>query len=130
MKVYPLMKPSLMEGRNKEVAGIAAKVLRAMKREVEERGLEMSVTEGGKKSKSLRHAAVWKRSFRKAAKERESCNQCGNTGSRLNDENEAVGSTEKEEVRCEVFRCHEDSRLSEEVRKDWYEEAVEGGHEW
>ena len=46
------------------------------------------------------------------------CHQCGNIRSGLANETEAVGSkreSERVEVRCEVFRCQEESRLSEEL---------------
>ena len=56
-KVYPPLKLKVfvdditapMEGRSKELAGIAEKV---PKREVEEKGLKLSLTEGGKDGKS------------------------------------------------------------------------------
>ena len=43
---------AFMEGRNKELPGIAEKVLTAMKREVEKKGLKLSITEGGEEETS------------------------------------------------------------------------------
>ena len=58
------------------------------------------------------------------------CQQCGDTGSGLDHKNEAAGSKReggKEDVRCEVLQCQEESRLSEELNEVWCEEAVEDG---
>ena len=61
MKVYPLLKlrrvlvdkiTAFMKGRNKELVEMAEKVLMAMKSEVEEKGLKLWITEGGKEGKS------------------------------------------------------------------------------
>ena len=60
MKVYPPMKlnvhvddiTAFTEGRNRELAGIAEKVLKSMRREVEEKVLELSIMAGGKEAKS------------------------------------------------------------------------------
>ena len=59
MKVYPLLKlrvsvddiTSFMEGRIKELPGIAEKVLKAMRLEVEEKSLKLSITEAGRDGK-------------------------------------------------------------------------------
>ena len=56
MKVYPLYFfgddiTAFLEGRTKELAGIAEKVLKSIKTE-EEKGLKLSITEGGKEGKS------------------------------------------------------------------------------
>ena len=56
MKVYPLLKlkvfvddiTAFTEGRKKELAGIVEKVLKSIRREVEEKGFKLSITEGGK----------------------------------------------------------------------------------
>ena len=82
MKVYPpLLKSNVfvditafMEGRNLELAGNAEAVLRAMRREVEEQGLQLSITEGERKgrARSLRHAVIWKRSLGRVVNDKES----------------------------------------------------------
>ena len=43
---------AVVEGRNKELPGIAETDLRATSREVKEEGLELSITEGGNEGKS------------------------------------------------------------------------------
>ena len=43
---------AFMEGRNKELAGFAEKVLKPRGREVEEKGLKLSIMEGGTEVKS------------------------------------------------------------------------------
>ena len=43
---------AFMEGRNKELAGFAEKVLKPIGREVEEKGLKLSIIEGGTEVKS------------------------------------------------------------------------------
>ena len=65
--------PAFLEwGRNKELLGIAEKVVQAMKMEVEENGVKLSITQEGKeRGRSLRHAAISKRRFRNAATEEE-----------------------------------------------------------
>ena len=67
MMVYPLQKfkvfvddiTAFMEGRNKEKAGIAWKVLKSIKGEVEEKGLKLSFT-GGRRGKGRSRAATRK----------------------------------------------------------------------
>ena len=53
--MYPPLKLKVfvgdMEGRNKELTGVAEKV-KSIGREVEEKGLKLSITEGGKEGKS------------------------------------------------------------------------------
>ena len=41
-----------MEGRNKELPCIADKILEVIRMEVEEKGLKLSITEGGKEEKA------------------------------------------------------------------------------
>ena len=41
---------AFMEGQNKELPGIAESVLMSMRREVEEKGLELSIMEGKKEN--------------------------------------------------------------------------------
>ena len=51
VKVHPPTKLKVLvflEGRNKELSDIAEKVQRAWRTEVEEKGLKLSITEGGK----------------------------------------------------------------------------------
>ena len=43
---------AFMNGRNKELMEMAEKVLKNVKRELEEKGLKLSITEGGKEGKS------------------------------------------------------------------------------
>ena len=43
---------AIMEGRKKELAGTAETVLTSKRREVEVKGVELSITEGGKEKKS------------------------------------------------------------------------------
>ena len=43
---------AFVHGRNKELVEMEEKVVENMKREVEEKGLKLSVTEGGKEGKS------------------------------------------------------------------------------
>ena len=60
MKMCPPMKLKVvvdeiipvMAGRNKELLGIADNVLRALGTELEEKGLKLSMTEGGKEGKT------------------------------------------------------------------------------
>ena len=60
MKIYPPLKlrvfaddiTVLVQGRNKEVAEMAKKVMKKLKEEVEKKGLKLSVTEDGKEGKS------------------------------------------------------------------------------
>ena len=60
MKVYPPLTlkvqlddvTALVEGRNKELPGIAEKVLKSTRRKVAEKGLKLSITEGGKEGKT------------------------------------------------------------------------------
>ena len=64
---------SLHGRRNKELAGIAEKVVKSIRREVEQKGLKLSITAGGKQGKRARRlpcAASWKRSFENAVKEK------------------------------------------------------------
>ena len=64
--------PAFMDGRNKKLVETEEKVLKKLKREVEEKGLKLSTTEGGKegKRKVIHAASIRKRSFRNAAKRR------------------------------------------------------------
>ena len=43
---------AIMEGRNKELPCIADKILEVIRMEVEEKGLKLSITEGGKRGQS------------------------------------------------------------------------------
>ena len=47
--------------KTRELADIAEKVLKPTRREVEEKGLKLSITEGGKEGRArcLRHALMW-----------------------------------------------------------------------
>ena len=92
MKLYPPMKlkvfvddiTAFLEGRSKESPEIAEMVTRAMRMEMAEKGLKLSVPGKGERkerAKSLHPAVIWKRSFKLCGKrERESmlCKHCGN----------------------------------------------------
>ena len=63
-------------GQNKELPEVAEKMLKMMRMEVEEEGLELSLTEDSeeerrRKAMSLRHTVIWKIKFRNAAQEKE-----------------------------------------------------------
>ena len=79
----------------------------------------------------LRHAHIWRRSFKNAAREewdeqpvwktleldlRTRAQQAG-----------SKGECEKEKVRCEVLSYQKESRLSEELSEVWCREAAAGG---
>ena len=112
------------EGRNKELAGMAEIVLKSTKREVEEKGLVLSVTERGKEGKSNVTASC---SY--LAEKFGECNR--REGVELTTSVETLGvdlrttknllgakrEGEKEEVRREVLTCQKKSRLSESFRK-------------
>ena len=72
MKEYPPTKPKVFVDDITsflELPGIAETILSAMRVEVEEKGLKLSFSEGGRRkgrARSLRHAAIWKKSFRNA----------------------------------------------------------------
>ena len=65
MKIYPPLKlrvfaddiTVLVQGRNKEVAEMAKKVMKKLKEEVEKKTLKLSVTEDGKEGKSTKIAS-------------------------------------------------------------------------
>ena len=109
-----------VEERNKELAGIAEMVLRAMRREVEEKGLRLSITEVELERESTQVSGREVSGLQQTRRSR-SCSPHGNTWSGLEIENAAaVGSKqvgEKAEVRCEVPNCQRESRLSEERNK-------------
>ena len=104
MKVYPPMKLKVffvdemtpfMQGRNTELPGIAEKVLKSIRKEAEEKGLKLSITEGGKQGKNMVIASCCylEEKFQECSKRRSwSCNQGRNTRSGLENEHEAVGS--------------------------------------
>ena len=48
-------------------------------------------------------------------------------GVHLRTRTKQLGANKKAEVRCEVFHCQEESRLSEEFHEDWCEEVAEDG---
>ena len=98
-----------------ELAGITEKKLQpAMRREVYEKGPKLSITEGGQEGKS-KGDCVMQLSGREVAgrqqKTRSRSYNSGNTGSGLENENEAVGSKRERSSRTE----------------EWCEEAVEDG---
>ena len=113
------------EGRNKDLAGMAERVLKSTKR-VEEKGLVLSVTERGKEGKSNVIA-----SCTYLAEKFGECNR--REGVELTTSVETLGvdlrttknllgakrEGEKEEVRREVLTCQKKSRLSESFRKTW-----------
>ena len=43
---------ALLKGRNKELAELVEEVLKKLKKEVEEKGLRLSITEGGREGKN------------------------------------------------------------------------------
>ena len=51
---------AFMEGRNKELAGTAEKVLKSKKSDVKAKGVKLSITEGGKGRKEQ---GVWRSFF-------------------------------------------------------------------
>ena len=63
---------------------------------VEEKGLRLSITEGGKegKSKATTSCKYPEERFQECSKQRRSCfgNECGNAGSGLENEDQAAGS--------------------------------------
>ena len=79
---------AFMEGRNNELPGSAMKVLKAMRMEVEEEGLELSITAGGKEG----------------------------TSEDMRTRKKQLEAKEKAEtVRLEVLICQKESRLSGEL---------------
>ena len=52
LKVFVEDITAFMKGRNKELVELAKNVLKKLKGEVEEKGLKLSITEGGKAGKS------------------------------------------------------------------------------
>ena len=62
-----------VNGRNKELVEMAEKVLKKLKMVAEEKGLKLSITEGGKKDRARRslQASFWRRGFRNAARKNE-----------------------------------------------------------
>ena len=89
---------AFMEGRNKELAGIAEEVLHL-------------TTKRGEQE-------VWKLSIKK--KRSGSCDKRGDVRSRFEDEKETAGSKgegEKEQVRRDVLACQIKSRLSMEASR-------------
>ena len=93
MKVCPPMKlkvfvddiKAFLEGRDKELPGIGEKVLRAMRMEVEEKGLELSITEGGEEgqSKVIASCSYLTETFsgKQQKRRRRPCTPCADTGS-------------------------------------------------
>ena len=75
---------ALLKGRNKEMVEMADKVLRKLKKEVEENGLKLSVTENGKEGKSKMVTSrryveenLWECSFQKRVVMAESVEKLG-----------------------------------------------------
>ena len=66
---------AFMSGRNKELVEMAEKVLKKLKREVEEKGLKRSLLEGKKERARRSHlVSTWRRGFVSAMQqERRSC---------------------------------------------------------
>ena len=58
LKVFVGDITACMEERTKELAGIAEKVLKSTRREVEEKGLKLSITEGAKEGNEQRHCVL------------------------------------------------------------------------
>ena len=80
-------------------------MLKSIRREVEEEGLKLSITEGGKEGKSKVIASLQLSGREVSGMQRESrrrsCKQRGNSKSRFEDGNEAIGSKregQKEEL--------------------------------
>ena len=74
LKVFVDDVTAFLEGRNKELPGIAEKVLRAMRLEVEQQGLKLSIMEGGQEGKSKLTApcsVLEEQFFRNAATEKD-----------------------------------------------------------
>ena len=123
-------------GRNKEMV---EKVLKKLKREVEEKGLKLSITEGGKEGKreeegkreAITSCKYLEGEVSGLQDERSSCSgdECCNVGRGLENEKHAAGGEEgeKKEVRCEIVAHQEKSGLPEELDEDWCEVFVEDG---
>ena len=104
---------AFMEGRNQLLAGIAEKVLSAVRREVEEKGLKLEGRKEGK-SQVIASCTCVEERFHECSKRRgsRSCNPCGNTGSAVANEDEEVGSEgegKAEMVRCAILPRQEES---------------------
>ena len=122
LKVFGDDLATFMEkGQHKGLPGVPQKVLRAMRREVEKKGLNLSITEGWKEGKSKVIEVSWTgRVVSGMQQERRSrtCNQCGNMRRRFKDETEAAGSKgegQKANMKCEVFVYQDESRFPEEL---------------
>ena len=76
MNVYPLLKlkvfvddiTAYMEVRNKELPGSAEKVLKSIRREEEEKGMKLSITEKKGRARCLCIVQLPERSFKKCRK--------------------------------------------------------------
>ena len=79
-KFYPLPRlkvfvndiTALLKGRNEELAEMAEKVLEKLRDKVEEKGLELSITEGGKEgeSKVITSCEFWEEMLRECKQKR------------------------------------------------------------
>ena len=139
MKVCPPLKlkvvvddiTAFMEGRNKELRGIAGKVLEFLKREVEEKGVKLSITEGWKEG--IGSCSYLEEKFQECSKREEAglYNQREDIRSGFcKHENEAVRSEregQREKVRPEVIEEFYEDLCGEEVEDGFGPcESVEG----
>ena len=93
LKVFVCNIIVFMQG-HKELPGTAEKVLKSIRREVDEEGLELPITEGGENGKKPGKCAVQQLGREVIGMQQERsgpCNQRGDIGSGLEDENEAAG---------------------------------------
>ena len=108
------------EGRNKDLVGIAGKVLKSMKRKVEEEGSE-AVNHGRRKRRKEQGGCAMQVSggevSGKQQKRRSGCNNVETKGVDLRTRTEQLVAKERAEVRCEILICQAKSRLSENYMK-------------
>ena len=107
------------------------KVLNNLRRECEERGLKLSITERGKegKSKAIAPCGYLEEKFQDCSKKRSGSSvQCGNIRSGSENDNQEAGcegEDEVQKVRCEVLHRQKEPSFSEDVLEDSCEEVVE-----
>ena len=105
---------------------MAEKVLKKLKKEVQEKCLKLSITEGGKegKSKVMTSCKCLEVRFQKCSqKERVVLATSNETlGAELKTRTDQLGAkekNEKKEVGCEILADQEKSCLSDKLHEDW-----------
>ena len=114
---------------DKDLPGIAEKVLRSIQRVVEGKGLELSITQGLKEGKAgvIASCSNFEEKFQECSKREGMCVATSVETQGLDLRTTTQQSGAKEEVRFEILAGQKKSRFSDEFCNDWCEEAIEDG---